>query len=45
MNIAKIDWSRLNERETESLLHIIKVEGPDLNEFAEKMCANEVTLW
>ena len=45
LKIVKTDWrSRLNERNIESLLHI-KVEGPDLKEFAEKMCANTVTLW
>ena len=45
LKIVKTDWrSRLNERNIESLLRI-KVEGPDLKEFAEKMFANAVTLW
>ena len=45
LKIVKTDWrSRLNERNIESLLRI-KVEGPDLKEFAKKMCANAVTLW
>ena len=34
----------MNERNIESLL-CIKIEGPDLKEFAEEMCANAVTLW
>ena len=33
----------MNERNIEFLLHI-KVEGPELKEFAEKMCANADTL-
>ena len=45
LKIDKTDWrSRLNERNNESLLWI-KVEGPDLKEFVEKVCANAVTLW
>ena len=45
LKIVKTDWrSRLDEGNIESLLRI-KVEGPDLTEFAEKMCANAVTLW
>ena len=45
LKIVKADWrSRLNKRNIESLLRI-KVEGPDLKEFAKKMCANAVTLW
>ena len=34
----------MSERNIESLLHIT-VEGSDLKEFAEKMCANAVPLW
>ena len=45
LKIVKTDWrSGVNERNIESLLHI-KVEGSDLKEFAEKICANPVTLW
>ena len=45
LKIVKTHWrSRLNERNIEFLLRI-KVEGPDLKEFAKKMCANAVTLW
>ena len=44
LQTVKTDWrSRLNERNIDSLL-LIKVEGSDLKEFAEKMCANAVTL-
>ena len=43
LKIVKTDWrSRLNERNIESLQRI-KVEGPGLKEFAEKMGANPVT--
>ena len=43
--IVKTEWRcRLNERNIEFLLHI-KVEGPDLKEFAEKMYANAEILW
>ena len=45
LKIIKTDWgSRLNERNIESLPRI-KVEVLHLKEFAEKMCANAVTLW
>ena len=45
LKIVKTDWwTKLNERNIESVLRI-KVEGPDLKEFVEKMCANTVTLW
>ena len=43
LKILKTEWRcRLNERNTEFLLHI-KVEGPELKELAEKMCANAET--
>ena len=34
----------MNQRNIESLLGI-QVEGSDLKKFAEKICANTVTLW
>ena len=43
--IVKTEWRyRLNERNIEFLLPI-KVEGPDLKEFAEKMYANAEIWW
>ena len=44
LKIVKTEWRcRWNERNIEFLLHII-VEGLELKEFAEKMCANADTL-
>ena len=44
LKIVKIDWrSRVNKRNIVSHL-CIKIEGPDIQEFAEKMYANTVTL-
>ena len=44
LKTVKTDWrSRLNERNIESLLRI-EVEGPDLKEFSEKICAKTVIV-
>ena len=45
MKVIKTDWrSRLNAKNLESLIRI-KVEGPDLNEFADNNCFQAVKLW
>ena len=45
MKIVKTDWrNRLNEANLEALLRI-KVEGPNLKEFAYKYCHDAVLLW
>jgi hypothetical protein len=45
MKIVKTDWrSKLNESNLESLLRI-KVQGPNLNDFAETLCPKAVHLW
>ena len=44
LKIVKTEWRcRWNERNIEFLLHI-RVEGPELKQFAEEMCANADTL-
>ena len=45
MKVIKTDWrSRLNAANLESLIRI-KVEGPDLSEFANNHCLQAVKLW
>ena len=45
MKLVKTDWrSKLNANNLESLLRI-RVEGPELSEFAEKYCPTAVDIW